>query len=730
MKKFRKIIACLCALSVCVSMGSLSNRSINNVSAVSGYSAPTGENDRNLADFSEQVAEMVNQERTKQGLPSLTYNSALNKAASQRAIELIEYYSHDRPDGRSCGTIFGEYGISTMKYGENIAMYQETPEEVMEDWMGSTGHRANILNSTYTNIGVGVAYYNGNYYWVQTFTDDVEVSDDVTWYLDNDGTLTVNGTGYMPDKMSLFSLRSTVKKVIIGEDMKSMNCYGLATCENLSEVTVLNPNCQINNTEYPIKAGTIYGYSGSTAQTYAHNKNKSFVTIYSNPYQTPTTTTQTTTETTTTTTTTTTATTSTTTKNTQEKNRSTIYIKTVDENGQIINNLESEWSINGSERVTIWGTGWTNKFTNKDGETIYLGDVAEVPYLNYMKLPDGSYTFKNTFSEIYDSILRIPKTISFSVKDNVIKLSTTDKRCWVENDNTLVIAEPHIETETLYALSQYDHNLVTTFSEEEIPDSWWWNNNVQVVPASEKDKVAFLEYDHSLYVSPFEKNTSLQVAIMLANGNMKIFTIRILGSQTETTTTATTTMTTTTRPTTTIRTKTTTTPTTTTTTSTSTTAVGNYQQWTMFEDTIVSIGDDKVTFAERGNTAIMNNGYNMDKIKAAGVGSKVSVEAIVSPSGSILSIISIEVLEKSAVPTGDANGDGKVSVADAVLIMQSLSNPSEFTITKECADAADVINKGDGITSMDALAIQMIDINLLSIEDLPMTSEKLQELMK
>ncbi|MDE6426451.1 MAG: beta-mannosidase [Ruminococcus sp.] len=82
------------------------------------------------------------------------------------------------------------------------------------------------------------------------------------------------------------------------------------------------------------------------------------------------------------------------------------------------------------------------------------------------------------------------------------------------------------------------------------------------------------------------------------------------------------------------------------------------------------------------------------------------------------------------VPIGDANGDDKVNVADAVLIMQALSNPSEFAITKECAEAADVVNKGDGITSMDALAIQMIDINLLSIEDLPITSEKLEEIME
>ncbi|MCM1473638.1 MAG: dockerin type I repeat-containing protein, partial [Muribaculaceae bacterium] len=75
---------------------------------------------------------------------------------------------------------------------------------------------------------------------------------------------------------------------------------------------------------------------------------------------------------------------------------------------------------------------------------------------------------------------------------------------------------------------------------------------------------------------------------------------------------------------------------------------------------------------------------------------------------------------------GDANGDGKLSVADAVLIMQVLSNPDEFSLSKEAAELADVVDKGDGITTMDALAIQMVDINLISATDLPISSADLQ----
>ena len=85
-------------------------------------------------------------------------------------------------------------------------------------------------------------------------------------------------------------------------------------------------------------------------------------------------------------------------------------------------------------------------------------------------------------------------------------------------------------------------------------------------------------------------------------------------------------------------------------------------------------------------------------------------------------------LGSSDVKAGDANGDGDVSISDAVLIMQALANPSDFKIKN--VDAADVVDHGNGITPKDALAIQMIGINLLSEEDLPTTSEKIDSLLK
>ncbi|MDE6833687.1 MAG: hypothetical protein K2J39_05510 [Ruminococcus sp.] len=68
-------------------------------------------------------------------------------------------------------------------------------------------------------------------------------------------------------------------------------------------------------------------------------------------------------------------------------------------------------------------------------------------------------------------------------------------------------------------------------------------------------------------------------------------------------------------------------------------------------------------------------------------------------------------------------------MADAVLIMQALCNPSQYVIAPENVESADIVNKGDGITPLDALAIQMININLLNESDLPVTSEELISFM-
>lgn len=123
------------------------------------------------ASYVNEVISLVNQERSKIGLSPLNYDPQVTQAAMNRAKELEQLFSHDRPNGTDCFTALDEMGIWYYAAGENIAAGQSTPEHVMYSWMNSPGHRANILGNYFTNIGVGF-YQNistGVTYWVQLF---------------------------------------------------------------------------------------------------------------------------------------------------------------------------------------------------------------------------------------------------------------------------------------------------------------------------------------------------------------------------------------------------------------------------------------------------------------------------------------------------------------------------------------------------------------------------------
>ncbi|MDE6580135.1 MAG: hypothetical protein K2K41_06340 [Ruminiclostridium sp.] len=125
-------------------------------------------------DFAEQVFKLTNKFRAENGKPPFKKMDALNKAATTRAWEILYDYrsDHTRPDGQKFSTVFGEYGIQYHKCGENIAAGQTTPQGVMDAWINSAGHRANILSDDFTYLAVGM-YYNDNdsykYYWTQEF---------------------------------------------------------------------------------------------------------------------------------------------------------------------------------------------------------------------------------------------------------------------------------------------------------------------------------------------------------------------------------------------------------------------------------------------------------------------------------------------------------------------------------------------------------------------------------
>ena len=118
-----------------------------------------------------QVLQLVNRERLKEGLPALTLDADVTAAANVRAKEIKQSFSHTRPNGSSFSTALKEQGVSFHGSGENIAWGQTSPEQVMNGWMNSAGHRANILNQKFKNIGIG--FYQdetGRNYWVQLFT--------------------------------------------------------------------------------------------------------------------------------------------------------------------------------------------------------------------------------------------------------------------------------------------------------------------------------------------------------------------------------------------------------------------------------------------------------------------------------------------------------------------------------------------------------------------------------
>ena len=111
------------------------------------------------------ILDLINEERTKAGVHKLKMDKVVLNAAMLRAMELSVFYGHTRPNGNSCFTAWNYNGYA----GENIAMGQASSQSVMEAWMNSSGHRANILSSNFQSVGIGSFFHDGRYYWVQLF---------------------------------------------------------------------------------------------------------------------------------------------------------------------------------------------------------------------------------------------------------------------------------------------------------------------------------------------------------------------------------------------------------------------------------------------------------------------------------------------------------------------------------------------------------------------------------
>jgi uncharacterized protein YkwD len=119
-----------------------------------------------------QVLVLVNRERAKAGCRAVTANASLQRAAQAHSADMAarNYFSHTSQDGRTFADRIRAAGYGGNRMAENIAAGQATAASVMQAWMSSSGHRANILNCSYTALGVGHAT-GGSYghYWVQDF---------------------------------------------------------------------------------------------------------------------------------------------------------------------------------------------------------------------------------------------------------------------------------------------------------------------------------------------------------------------------------------------------------------------------------------------------------------------------------------------------------------------------------------------------------------------------------
>jgi uncharacterized YkwD family protein len=125
-----------------------------------------------LSAFEREVVQLVNQERAKRGLAPLKVDVELSKVARVKSEDMRDqgYFSHDSPTYGSPFDMMKRFGIQFRAAGENIAAGYPTPEAAVKGWMNSSGHRANILSSQFTHIGVGYAKGGAyGHYWTQQF---------------------------------------------------------------------------------------------------------------------------------------------------------------------------------------------------------------------------------------------------------------------------------------------------------------------------------------------------------------------------------------------------------------------------------------------------------------------------------------------------------------------------------------------------------------------------------
>jgi len=131
----------------------------------------TAANNNAQLSMAQQVLNLVNAERAKQNLPALKLNTALSNVAQLKSEDMKNknYFDHTSPTYGSPFNMMKQFGINYKYAGENIAKGQKTAADVVNAWINSEGHRANILNTNFTDMGLGYVKSGSTTYWTQMF---------------------------------------------------------------------------------------------------------------------------------------------------------------------------------------------------------------------------------------------------------------------------------------------------------------------------------------------------------------------------------------------------------------------------------------------------------------------------------------------------------------------------------------------------------------------------------
>lgn len=127
--------------------------------------------DQEILSTQEEILNLVNQERAKQGLSALELDWQVSRVAQYKSEDMANknYFSHTSPTYGTPFDMLKSFNVDYRSAGENIAKGQKTASAVMTAWMNSSGHKANILGQSYTHLGVGYYVKNGTPYWTQMF---------------------------------------------------------------------------------------------------------------------------------------------------------------------------------------------------------------------------------------------------------------------------------------------------------------------------------------------------------------------------------------------------------------------------------------------------------------------------------------------------------------------------------------------------------------------------------